>query len=50
MTGAIHFVPWSKPPHVSQFWFCHVLSFPQAGPYCQPRGFQTAPLPNRRRT
>jgi len=40
MTGAIHFVPWSKPPHVGQFWSCHVPSFPQARPDCQPCGFQ----------
>jgi len=31
MTGAIHFVPWSKPTHVGQFWFFHASSFPQAG-------------------
>jgi hypothetical protein len=30
MTGVIHFVPWSKPPHVDQFWSSHVTSFPQA--------------------
>ena len=45
MTGVIHFVPWSKPPHVGQFWCSHVHSFPQAGADCQPCGFQTAPLP-----
>src|SRR5438876_6055412 len=28
MTGAIHFVPWSKPTHVGQFWFFHADSFP----------------------
>ena len=31
MTGAIHFVLWSKPTHVGQFWFFHADSFPQAG-------------------
>ena len=31
MTGAIHFVPWSKPTHVGQFWPFHAVSFPQAG-------------------
>ena len=31
MTGAIHFVPWSKPTHICQFWFYHASSFPQAG-------------------
>jgi hypothetical protein len=31
MTGAIHFVLWSKPPHVGKFWFFHASSFPQAG-------------------
>jgi len=45
MTGAIHFVPWSKPTHISQFWFYHVSSFPQAGSLCQSFGFQTARLP-----
>jgi hypothetical protein len=35
MTGAIHFVLWSKPPHVGQFWYFHVpFSFPQAGAEC----------------
>jgi hypothetical protein len=28
MTGAIHFVLWSKPTHVGQFWFFHASSFP----------------------
>jgi len=46
MTGAIHFVPWSKPSHVGQFWYCHVPSFPQPAPDCYPGGIQTAPLPN----
>ena len=23
MTGAIHFVPWSKPTRIGQFWFFH---------------------------
>lgn len=45
MTGVIHFVPWSKPPQVGQFWCSHVHSFPQAGADCQPCGFRTAPLP-----
>jgi len=31
MTGTIHFVLWSKPTHVGQFWFFHAFSFPQAG-------------------
>ena len=31
MTGAIHFVPWSKPTHVGQFWLFHASSFPHAG-------------------
>jgi hypothetical protein len=44
MTGAIHFVPWSKPTRVGQFWFFHVPSFPQAGSDCYPCGFQTDPL------
>ena len=48
MTSAIHFVPWSKPPHVGQFWYCHVPSFPQPGPDCYPCGIQTAPLPKSR--
>jgi hypothetical protein len=30
MTGAIHFVLWSKPPHVGKFWLFHASSFPQA--------------------
>src|ERR1035438_1353630 len=42
--GAIHFVPWSKPTRVGQFWFFHVPSFPQAGPDCYPCGLQTDPL------
>ena len=40
MTGAIHFVPWSKPTHISQFWFYHVSSFPQAGSLCQSLDFK----------
>jgi hypothetical protein len=28
VTGAIHFVLWSKPTQVFQFWFLHILSFP----------------------
>jgi hypothetical protein len=36
MTGAIHFLPWSKPSHVGQFWFFHADSFPQTGELCQP--------------
>jgi hypothetical protein len=44
MTGAIHFVLWSKPTRVGRFWFFHVPSFPQAGPDCYPCGFQTDPL------
>ena len=47
MTGAIHFVLWSKPTHVGQFWFFHADSFPQAGTDCYPCGVQTAPLPTR---
>jgi len=31
MTGAIHFVLWSKPTYVGQFLFFHADSFPQAG-------------------
>jgi hypothetical protein len=31
MTRAIHFVLWSKPTHVAQFWFFHASCFPQAG-------------------
>jgi hypothetical protein len=27
VTCAIHFVPRSKPPHVGQFWRCHLPSF-----------------------
>jgi hypothetical protein len=34
MTGAIHFVLWSEPTHVGQFWFFHAFSFPQAGTDC----------------
>jgi len=40
MTGAIHFVYWSKPTRIGQFWFFHYPSFPQAerlGYHC---GFQ----------
>jgi len=29
MTGTIHFVPWSKPTHVGQFWLFHTPSLPQ---------------------
>jgi hypothetical protein len=29
VTSAIHFVPWSKPSHVRQFWIFHTLSLPQ---------------------
>jgi hypothetical protein len=42
MTGAIHFVPWSKPTHGGQFWLFHVLSFPQAAFRRYPCGFQIA--------
>ena len=28
MTRAIHFVLWSKPTHVGQFWFLHASSVP----------------------
>jgi hypothetical protein len=38
VTGAVHFYPWSKPPHLGQFWFCHVPGFPIA----QPRLFTCA--------
>jgi hypothetical protein len=31
MAGAIHFILWSKPTQVGQFWFFHAFSFPQAG-------------------
>jgi hypothetical protein len=31
MTGPIHFIPWSKPTNISQFWFLHAHSFPQVG-------------------
>ena len=31
MAGAVHFVLWSKPTYVCQFWSFHVPSFPQAG-------------------
>jgi len=31
MTGAIHFVLWSKPTHIGQFWFVHASSFTQPG-------------------
>jgi hypothetical protein len=37
MTGAIHFVLWSKPTYVGQFWFFHSPSVPQAGDLCQPQ-------------
>ena len=30
MTGAIHFVLWSKPTHVGKFWLFHASSFPHA--------------------
>ena len=29
VTRAIHFVPWSKPSHIRQFWIFHTLSLPQ---------------------
>jgi hypothetical protein len=29
MTGAIHFISWSKPTYIGQFWSCHMASFPQ---------------------
>jgi len=45
MTGAIHFVLWSKPTHVSQFWCFHAFSFPQAGLLFQSFGLQTPRLP-----
>jgi hypothetical protein len=45
MTGAIHFVPWSKPANVGQFWFFHAPSFPQSEADYHACGFQTAPLP-----
>jgi hypothetical protein len=28
MAGAIHFVPWSKPTRVGQFWLFHTSKFP----------------------
>jgi hypothetical protein len=31
MTGAIHFVPWSKPTQSCQFWFFHAFSLPHPG-------------------
>jgi hypothetical protein len=31
MTGAIHFILWSKPTYVGQFWFFHTPSFPHVG-------------------
>jgi hypothetical protein len=31
MTGTIHFIPWSKPTQVGQFWFFHAPSLPQPG-------------------
>jgi hypothetical protein len=49
MTAAIHFLPWSKPSHIGQFWFFHADSFPQTGELCQPYGSSTvqpAPLRN----
>ena len=27
MTGAIHFVPWSKPTRIDQFWFGHTANY-----------------------
>ena len=33
MTGAIHFVSWSKPTHFGQFWPPYAVSFPQAGQF-----------------
>jgi hypothetical protein len=45
MTGAIHFVPWPKPTRISQFWFFHAPSFPQAERFGYPVDIQAAPPP-----
>ena len=49
MTGAIHFVPWSKPAHVGQFWLFHTASFPQARRFGYLWLFKTDPLSETRR-
>ena len=45
MTGAIHFVPWTKPTNVGQFWLFHAPSFPHARRFGYPVDIQTDPLP-----
>src|ERR1035438_5455785 len=45
MTGAIHFVPWTKPTNVGQFWLFHAPSFPHARRFGYPADIQTDPLP-----
>jgi hypothetical protein len=45
VAGAVHFVPWSKPPYVSQFWLCHVTVSHTPDHIANNVDFQTALLP-----